>query len=108
MEPKPIPAIVETFYPTREGFLNNPMFWKNDYHPFMGCEVRATFLSPYTEQSKHNGKRFVILGLSSKDEFDMKEVGPYYRIRFEDGDEMDADPIEIYTNVGYVGGVPWT
>ena len=86
----------------------DPATWTNTKHPFSDEKLRETFKSPYDKEKAHNGKKFIWLGLSSQTDFpDMIETGPYYRIRFEDGIEIDADPIEIYENVGMVGGVKW-
>lgn len=83
--------------------------WTDTDHPFSKSKLRKTFKSPYEDESKHNGRRFKVLGLSSRKDFDMDEVGAYFLIQFLDGkkEKMNADPIEIYKNVGTVGGKPW-
>jgi hypothetical protein len=96
--------------PATDRYANeNAHLWTDTDHPFSEDKKRDAFKSPYTTESKHNGRPFTILGLSDREKFDMHNVGPYYRIRFEDGDRevIDADPIEIYENVGTVGGRPW-
>ena len=83
--------------------------WTDNNHPFSSEKKRNEFKSPYENESKHNGRSFVIMGLSNQDNFDMNETGPYFRIQFLDGNKeiIDADPLEIYENVGTVGGVDW-
>ncbi len=83
--------------------------WTDTNHPFSKAEVRELFKSPYSVESRENKRQFKLLGLLDPTTYDAAETGPYYRIQFLDGkqEEMVADPIEIFRDIGTVGGVPW-
>ena len=54
-----------------------------------------TFESPYESLIKHNGKKFsVVRRCSTDDGFDIGAL-PAWKIKFEDGEEIEAMPEEI-------------
>lgn len=60
------------------------------------AELRSCFSSPYEQHASRNGQRFKLLGPVNPDSYDAADVGPMYRIAFEDGTEIQAWPEEIY------------
>jgi hypothetical protein len=61
-----------------------------------------TFHSPYDQYAERIGQRATVLGMVPHKDFDYAECGPMYRIRFEDGGEIEAWPEEVET----IPGVP--
>lgn len=64
---------------------------------------RETFDSPYQEYADRVGQPFELVGEVDPSEpgheHDPEEVGVLYRIRFEDGTEIDAWPEEVFRGV---------
>ena len=55
------------------------------------------FDSPYEQYKERIGQEATIIAYFTEDddEHDISEVGPMYRLRFDDGTEIDAWPEEV-------------
>ena len=58
---------------------------------------RITFTSPYDQFAARIGQSATVVRHYTEDdaEHDISEVGPMYRIRFDDGTEIEAWPEEV-------------
>ena len=60
---------------------------------------RTTFVSPWKQYEDRVGQSFAVLRPLTVNEIDLEEVGPMFRIRFEDGFETDAWPEEVCVGI---------
>lgn len=62
-------------------------------------ELAPTFESPWSDGEEHAGKTFVLVKVIDASNYDPtqydEEVLPKYKVRFEDGTEIDAGPEEV-------------
>lgn len=68
-------------------------------HTATGGTLRATFQTPYEGMREYVGRAFRILSVhdhSTDPEVIDEDAGELYRIRFDDGVEIDAWPEEIF------------
>lgn len=56
---------------------------------------RQTFTTPYNQYADREGQAFQVVGTVNPDTYDFDECGIMYRIRFEDGVEIEAWPEEV-------------
>lgn len=60
------------------------------------ARYRKTFNSPYEQHANRIGQSFTVLSVIDKpDESHDEECLPMYRVRFEDGTEIEAWPEEV-------------
>lgn len=58
--------------------------------------MRSTFTTPFTDLREREGATFTVVRKITEPEPDFDEESlPMYRIRFDDGFETDAFPIEV-------------
>lgn len=61
--------------------------------------IKKRFHTHFEQMSEHNGKHFFIIGfIDEPDENHDAESLPMFRIRFEDGEEIEAWPYEVFDN----------
>lgn len=60
---------------------------------------QATFQTPYEQYASRHGQSCTVIGEVPSTEYDRDEVGVMYRVRFNDGEVIDAWPEEV----GYDG-----
>ncbi len=60
--------------------------------------TKGTFISPYEQYASRNGQDYEVVKVFDEDDddHDISEVGEMYLIRFEDGDEIEAWPEELF------------
>lgn len=60
--------------------------------------MKGTFVSPYEQYAERNGQNYEVVKVFDEDddEHDISEVGVMYRIRFDDGEEIEAWPEELF------------
>lgn len=69
-------------------------------------ELRESFWTPYEQMQEHIGKKFdVVRELTAEEIGDSKCEGELFKIRLEDGTEIDAWFEEIHMNSCRVNGV---
>lgn len=56
---------------------------------------QTTFLTPYDQYADRHGQACTILGEAPSNEYDRDEVGVMFRVRFGDGEVIDAWPEEV-------------
>lgn len=78
----------ELDYETEKKFVNDCF----DTYEHIG--FTETFDSPYTDYKYLKGMRFTVIGRLNENNADL-EVLPMWKIRFENGEEIDAYPEEI-------------
>jgi hypothetical protein len=52
--------------------------------------ARRVFRSPFDQYRDRNGQPCVVVGEVSRELTDDEEVGPLYRVRFDDGEIIEA------------------
>lgn len=67
----------------------------------MYLPIKEEFRTGFDQYAERNGQPFTIVGYvdTPNDDFDEESL-PMFRIRFEDGEEIDAWPYEVFTCEG--------
>ena len=75
------------------------------HHDAGNVERTGVFQSPYEQYAARNGLSFVLLGPVDPATYDADDVGPMYRVKFADGEVIEAWPEEVQSALPQLGNV---